>query len=434
LKVEKNILNENILLLNVHSYFNAGDAALTEVAISQLEESFPGAKITISMNDPESYTGKHQTVISFIKWIRSDSRWQIWRSLCLFTSSIISIVIFLSINIQILFIFPEAIQKSIQAYLNADLVVCTPGGYLYSYGKGKTFLVDLFTMFLALIARKPLYLLPQSYGPLKTKQEQLMLKWLLSRARIIMAREKISYDYLLDLGLSKSHRELIPDMAFIFEGDPSDAADEWFSSNGAKSGDIYPLIGFTILDWGRQFQGFKNQQQYEDSIAELISHIVSNYSGKVILFPQCWGPTLVEDDRIPAKRIHNRLSVLHSNIIFVEDPISPPLIKSLIGRVDVMVGTRMHSNIFALSNSVPVLAIGYLHKTMGIAQTAGVGDWVVDITTINSDQLISKFEQLWDTRALVHSQLEVTMPRLAQEVRKAGSLIANDYQRFIGGS
>lgn len=416
----------------MHSYFNAGDAALTEVAISQLEESFPGATITISMNDPESYTGKHQTVISFLKWIRSDSQWQLWRSLYLFTSSIISTIFYLLINLKSLFLFPEAIRKSIQAYFDADLVVCTPGGYLYSYGKGKTFIIDLFTMFLALIARKPLYLLPQSYGPLRTKWEKLMLKWLLSRARIIMAREKISYDYLLDLGLSKSHRELIPDMAFIFEGDPDNLADEWFSSHSVKSGDIYPLIGFTVLDWGRHFQGFKNQQQYEDSIAELISHIVSNYSGKVILFPQCWGPTPVEDDRKPAERIHNRLSELRADIIFVEDPISPPLIKSLIGQVDLMVGTRMHSNIFALSNFVPVIAIGYLHKTMGIAQTAGVGDWVVDITTINSHQLISKFEQLWDTRDLVHSQLEVTMPKLAQEVRKAGSLIANDYQKFIG--
>jgi colanic acid/amylovoran biosynthesis protein len=284
------------------------------------------------------------------------------------------------------------------------------------------------------MARKPLYLFPQSYGPLKNKREQLMLKWVLSRARIIMAREKISYDYLMELGLPKSQCKQFPDMAFIFKGDPNDLAVEWFSSHGVESGDNYPLIGFTILDWGKHFQGFKNQLQYEDSIVELISHIVSNYLGKVIFFPQCWGPTPIEDDRIPTERIHNRLSDLHSNIILIKNPISPQMIKSLIGRVDVMVGTRMHSNIFALSNSVPVIAIGYLHKTMGIAQTAGVGDWVVDITNLNSHLLITKFNQLWDRQDSVRSHLEVTIPKIGQEIRKTGSFIANDYQEFIKGS
>ncbi len=34
----------NILLLNVHSYCNAGDAALTEVALQELRRNFPGCK------------------------------------------------------------------------------------------------------------------------------------------------------------------------------------------------------------------------------------------------------------------------------------------------------------------------------------------------------------------------------------------------------
>ena len=42
----------------------------------------------------------------------------------------------------------------------------------------------------------------------------------------------------------------------------------------------------------------------------------------------------------------------------------------------------MHSNIFALSETVPVIAIGYLHKTRGIASMLGMDRWVLDIQTI----------------------------------------------------
>ena len=67
--------------------------------------------------------------------------------------------------------------------------------------------------------------------------------------------------------------------------------------------------------------------------------------------------------------------------------------------MDVFLGTRMHSNIFALSGRVPVIAIGYLHKTQGIAAQVGIEDWVIDIQDIEAAGLISKFDQLWNVKS-----------------------------------
>ena len=60
-----------ILLINVHSDANAGDAVLNETAAHLLREKFPGATITYAMNDPASHTsGTARVVASFMYWCK----------------------------------------------------------------------------------------------------------------------------------------------------------------------------------------------------------------------------------------------------------------------------------------------------------------------------------------------------------------------------
>jgi colanic acid/amylovoran biosynthesis protein len=93
----------------------------------------------------------------------------------------------------------------------------------------------------------------------------------------------------------------------------------------------------------------------------------------------------------------------------------------------------MHSNIFAMTENVPFIAIGYLHKTLGIARTASLEDWVVNIQQVDNHQLIAKLDQLWIERDHVHSQLLKKMPEMSEKVHKAGLLIAQDYASLTKG-
>ncbi len=88
--------------------------------------------------------------------------------------------------------FSEDLHKTLEAFINADFVVDTPGGYLYSYDRGWGLILFSFTMTLTLLAGKPLYLLPQSIGQFKYKRDYLLVKRPLSRARAVTVRESIS--------------------------------------------------------------------------------------------------------------------------------------------------------------------------------------------------------------------------------------------------
>ena len=71
---------KKILIVNVHSYRNAGDAVLADMVIRILRENFEDAAITLAMDDPGSYSGPERTVTSFMGWFKSDDKTQTgWR-------------------------------------------------------------------------------------------------------------------------------------------------------------------------------------------------------------------------------------------------------------------------------------------------------------------------------------------------------------------
>jgi colanic acid/amylovoran biosynthesis protein len=95
--------------------------------------------------------------------------------------------------------------------------------------------------------------------------------------------------------------------------------------------------------------------------------------------------------------------------------------------MDLVIGTRMHSNIFSTSRGVPVIPIGYLHKSLGIAQTVGLAEWVIDIEKADAEILTDKLGAIWNQRYEIRAYLEQTIPTVIEESQKAGQLIAQDY-------
>jgi colanic acid/amylovoran biosynthesis protein len=423
-----------IALINIHSFHNAGDAALSLVAIQQIREHFPNCEITLIMNDPQSYDGGEKKVLSLLTWINQSRTKPLLRFAWLVLISLLPALTQRILHYPVYLPTSKDIKPTIQSIVEANIVIGTPGGYLYSYGKGRALLYLTYTMVLAIISGKPLYLLPQSYGPFKYQYEKKMLRWVLSRSHSNMVREPVSMDYLISIGVPKSKCLLLPDMAFAYNPQTKINIEQWFRSKGVDLNNTYPLMGMTIINWGAQYKGFDTQLHYEKVIAETIKYFIEKYKGKVILYPQSCGPTKAEDDRIPSYRVADLLPDTKQNLIVIKDPLPPSALKSAFGKMDIFIGTRMHSNIFALTEFVPVIAIGYLHKTLGIAHSVGIDRWVIDIKQIDKTQLIEKLDDLWFEKEKIRSQLNKTIPKLAKQVNQTASFIYNDYTKYMKGN
>jgi colanic acid/amylovoran biosynthesis protein len=118
---------------------------------------------------------------------------------------------------------------------------------------------------------------------------------------------------------------------------------------------------------------------------------------------------LGDDDRIVGHRVADQI-VRRDRVRVMDESYSPFVVKALYESLDLLVGTRFHSVIFALTACVPAIAIEYEHKTGGIMAELGLGEWVCDINTVTGGELIERFEALLlfadDYRALLHSKLD----------------------------
>ena len=420
-----------ILLTNVHSSRNAGDAALTEVALTQLQEQFSDCYITLAMDDPESHTGPGIALPSFFTWVRKSRGWYPGRLLWLLPGTLFPIITWRILGKANFILTPGAWHTLLNEYLNADMVVSKPGGFIYSSGKGVSLIIALYHMILALIAGKPVYMLPQSIGPLKQSWEYRLLKSVLRRLRIVMVREPISLQLLDSFQVPDIQAQLLPDMAFSFNNAPLTDAQQWIREHVHKGEEPgAPLLGMTTVNWQAQDPNFQFQERYEQACVAAARSFIMQWQGKVILFPQVWGPLKSQDDRVAARRIAAQLTDLSPAVILVENPMPSELLKSVYGLMTAFIGTRMHSNIFALSMGVPVIAIGYQYKTRGIMQMAGLEDWVTDIQKVTPELLTEKLNALMTHRHQLQQHLDQIIPMLVQQSRQAGARIAADFRTW----
>jgi colanic acid/amylovoran biosynthesis protein len=95
--------------------------------------------------------------------------------------------------------------------------------------------------------------------------------------------------------------------------------------------------------------------------------------------------------------------------------------------MDIFIGTRMHSNVFALSEGVPLVAIEYRFKTRGIMQMLGLERWVVDIEQVDGPGLIEILEAAWMERDTLRKTIRQMMPSITEQAGQAGAIIAADF-------
>ena len=418
-----------ILILNIHSDRNAGDYALSRMSISQLKTVFPNCSVTLSMNDPDSYTGDLPVVQSPIVWIKRQQQWE-WGKILLFIfGSLIPTIIWRIWKKSFLYFTPTILREWVSTYISADIIVSAAGGYQYSSGKGLTFLLLNFTLLLSKFGKKPLYFLPQSFGPYYHWWEKIITRYVCNFSQIVMVREPVSYQNLINCSVTPHKLILHPDIAFGFIGAPQHEASKWFNSIGLDIIHDRPFLGMTIINWRAFSSRFHRQDEYENAISTLIEFFINEYNGKVIILPQTWGPTEAEDDRLIGIKIEQKLKHLKPNLIVITQPIHPKLLQTIFGMMDAVVGTRMHSNIFALTHGTPALPIGYLHKSVGIAKMLGIEEWVIDINEINNEVLLQRFSDFWDKREIIRSNLKANIPNIISDSKRFGEIISDDYNK-----
>ena len=348
-----------ILIANVYSYKNKGDAAIVVSLVGEIKRVFKKPEILIQTADIKNDTDKYGTPItSSLLWLLLSAVRDKDPLTRIFVPSvgIMRIVLYLLLFRAGLIKHPTQwllgakLQQFMRENHDADMVIACGGGYLRTANGSMRETILLFVTCLNFLAAryigKEVYLYSQSIGPVHGALQEKILRFALQRVSLIEPREDVSVAYLKRQAITTP---IIP------TADPALLLGEFgkFNKTSAelKKGRLH--VGLTVRKW---FKTREELENYDQAIAANIDYLIEKHNAQVFYVPQVIAENFGDDDRVVAHEVREK--VKHkSDFVIVDKDLHPFEIIGLCGKMDFFIGTRMHSNIFALISHVPVVAI-----------------------------------------------------------------------------
>lgn len=273
---------------------------------------------------------------------------------------------------------------------------------------------------IALARRKPLILLPQTYGPFEAADVRTRAARVVAQADMAWARDPDSFEALMALAGPAfdpaRHRQGV-DMAFGLR--PTPAADrldpglrQWLADKTAER----PLVGLNVSgliynDPQAARRRYRFKADYCRVVCALVDGLIRRSSARVLLIPHVMDkPGHYESDLGACIDVAAQCGHGPDRLRIAPADLDQSQVKWLISQVDWFCGTRMHSTIAALSSGVPTAAIAYSGKTAGVFESCGQRAQVRDPRVSSTDELIADLLHAYEQRAAVRERLARHLP------------------------
>ena len=202
----------------------------------------------------------------------------------------------------------------------------------------------------------PTVLLPQSFGPFTGLEMRRQARRLFEAVPLAFAREQVSLNHIRDLGVTGDQIQLAPD----FTGLVSGILPSGFSLP-EKFACIIPNI--RMLDQSQPSQS----RAYISFLKDAIQAVEQHQMTPCLLFHD------VKNDAIVAQE----LKTLMGRSIQVLSHTCPMVLKGILGKSQMVIGSRFHALVGALSQSVPVISTSWSHKYQELLQEYGMSEFLI---------------------------------------------------------
>jgi len=305
-------------------------------------------------------------------------------------------------------------------------VVLDISGFAYSDEWGTSWAARTWTY--SLYARclgKPYVFLPQAWGPFENQTVARFTRDLINWSPLVCVRDQKSLSYVEALlGRGSDQVRLTPDIAFRFKFAPSADGESLIRSLGI-GGKGEPLLG--IAPNMRVFERMPGSGQ-DNHYVQLMAKVVRwawHAGASVVLIPhEISFAKDPQDDRFLCRLIKD--AVGDGGVVTVLDGLhSAADVKAVIGNLDMLVGSRFHSIVAALSCSVPPVVLGWSHKYLELMRSVGLEDLVLDYGQPETAALIERIDAAWTRRRELRDQLNERVPEIEAGVDRVFNLVAD---------
>ncbi len=273
---------------------------------------------------------------------------------------------------------------------------------------------------------KPFIMLPQTYGPFQSRMSKVLASRALQESDLIISRDREGVDVVTSLIGDHANVHLCPDTAFILE--PVRGQSIQINTLETLKAEGKILVGLNVsgLLYHGGYTG-KNEFELKDDYKRLVKGIAEN--------SLAWDPQAIlvlvphvvpnsgewENDYVASRKLVEQLAPEEQRrVIVVEEPLSkqgdPRAIKWIIGKLDFFMGSRMHATIAALSQCVPTLGLAYSKKFLGVYETVGMSECVVDLRKLDRAEVLQQVDHKYTLRNELRRRLNDVIPKTKRQV------------------
>lgn len=324
---------------------NQGDESVLEGIITQLENAFPIERkdIIVFTNNLEQTKERYKTDVAPLFINRKTDPMK----------------------------FIATIMHHRKILPSLDLLIIGGGGILMDLYKNNPFVYGMYGL-LVRMTKVPAVIFGAGVGPINTFIGKKFIKMTVTSTKAIMVRDQESKEVLHSIGV-KQPVEVIMDPAFYLP----------FSKKQQKN-ERPKKIGVTAITYfHKRYWPTHDETKYNayiQGMAKNLDHILDNEPEAEIEFFSTKHPS----DTMTTKDIHNLMR--HKNRAIVHDRLlTHREIINLSAKMDIVIGTRLHSLIMSIVSKTPIIGVGYHDKVIDVMAEIGCKENTLTIEQVSND-------------------------------------------------
>ncbi len=316
-----------IMISGYYGFNNTGDEAILKSMVGAFKEKIPQIKITVLSQNPLQTSQTYQ-----VKAINRLHLIDIMRCL-----------------------------------RDTNLFISGGGGLLQdSTGKGWSILYYLGLILAAKTVKVPVMIYAQGIGPVNKQINKKLMKWILNKVDLITVRDKPSKELLENLGVVKPSIYVNSDPVFLLKKkNINNIIDRHPLIQQLINSDNRPLIGVSV----REYKG--NGLDSKSIFAQAADYLVENYQAKIIFLPFKFDEDVYSSEEI--------LSLMKNKAEVLKIKLEPEELLSVLSRLSLLVGVRLHSIIFSSIANIPFVAFNYDPKVKYFVEDLGLSELLLEI-------------------------------------------------------
>lgn len=272
-------------------------------------------------------------------------------------------------------------------------------GISFVDGREKFLIFNVLSIFPALALKIPVIKVAQAMGPFEHKLNYWTAKAVLPRISWIIARGKVTADYLQTLQLTNVSE--YSDVAFSLKTTDRDRA---FAAQAFMAGDR-TVIGISPSQVVWKLCESKNID-YLGVLAACVRQLLAD-GCHCVVFPHSIRPDTdkTHNNDLPLLKRFTAMLPESEHLTVLSGDMQAGELRELIGRCDLLVASRFHAIISAMAMKVPAVVIGWSHKYAEVLAPFELDDFVIGYHELKEPFLLQKIRDALSRRAELSSSI-----------------------------